>query len=140
MNTLLLFLHFLGLVLAWGPGLATGAAMRVAMTAPAEQQAIGIRRLLPIFSRMTGAGLALLWITGLVMLWSVYGGPGGATGAFWIKMAFVLLLSGLYGLTQMRLRDLRNGNQAVVAQLPLLGIASGACAFLAVLFAVIAFG
>lgn len=139
MNTLLLFLHFLGLVLAWGPGIATGAAMRVAMSAPPEQAA-GIRGLVPLFYRITGVGLALLWITGPIMVWSVYGGPAALPQAFWIKILFVILLTGLYGVTQMRLREVRKGNAAAAAQLPMLGIAAGVSALLAVLFAVIAFG
>ena len=35
-------------------------------------------------------GLGLLWLTGLIMVWSVFGGPQNLPGIFWIKFICVL--------------------------------------------------
>lgn len=138
MNQFLLFLHFVGLVLGSGPGVASFVAMQVAGKAPSAEAA-GLRRLPPILSRVSAFGLLLLWVTGGVMVWTVYGGPGNLPAAFGSKFAFVLVLTVVFGIMQIRFRQVRKGNMSKAGQLPVLGMAASIASLFAVLFAVFAF-
>ena len=73
MNDFILFLHFIGLAITAAGGIATGTIMRRAANLPPEQAA-PIRSLGPTLVNMTASGVAILWITGLIMVWSKWGG------------------------------------------------------------------
>lgn len=140
MNAFLLFLHLFGLMLGAAGGFASGILMRRAMTMPPEQAAT-IRSLGPMLAHVAGAGLVVMWITGLIMVWSKWGGLGSLPGLFWIKFVFVVILtlsSGAIDITYAQIR--RTGNKALAARLAVLGPISGISATLAVLFAAFAFG
>ena len=138
MNGALVFLHFFGLVLGAGPGAAQSLIMRRAATGTPDE-ARTLRGLGPGLAIVSAVGIAILWVTGLIMVWTVYGGFGNLPGAFWIKFAFVVLLTLIAIYVQMTFAEIRKGNVAAAARLPRLGPAAGVCALLAVLFAVIAF-
>jgi hypothetical protein len=138
MNETLLFLHFFGLLLGAGPGAAQSVIMRRAASAPPEQAQV-LRGLGPVLANVSAVGIALLWITGLIMVWSKYGGFGSLPNAFWIKIVFVVILTLLAGFIHWTYAEVRRGNVAAAARLPIVGPASGISALLAVLFAVIAF-
>ena len=40
-------------------------------------------------------GLGLLWLTGLIMVWTRWGGPQNLPGTFWMKFGLVVLLTGV---------------------------------------------
>ena len=75
MNPFLLFLHFFGLMLGAAGGLASGLLMRRAAGMPPEQ-ARTIRGLGPMLAHVSAFGLVLLWVTGLIMVWSKWNGLG----------------------------------------------------------------
>jgi hypothetical protein len=140
MNNFLLFLHLLGLMIGSAGGLASGILMRRAMAMPADE-ARTVRSLGPMLAHVAGAGLVLMWVTGLIMVWSRWDGLGSLPSLFWVKFAFVVILtvaSASIDVTYAQIR--RTGNVALASRLPVLGPISGIAATLAVLFAVFAFG
>lgn len=138
-NDVILFLHFVGLVTGAGPGMANMVVMRQAAAATAEGAA-ALRRVPPILAKVSAAGVVVLWVTGLIMVWSKWNGLASMPPAFWIKMIFVVALTVVMGLMHKTLADIRRtGNTALAARLPRLGPLAGLSALFAVLFAVFAF-
>lgn len=140
MNDILLILHFIGLSLGFAGGVGTAIAMRQVPSVNAEGAA-ALRRLPPIFANVSATGLLLLWVTGLIMIWSVYGGPQNLAGLFWLKILFVLILTGLAGWQHSIYAKLKRGagNAGMVPLLKKLGPASGLSALLALIVAVLVF-
>ena len=138
MNDFILFLHFAGLMIGAAGGLASGVLMRKALTMPVDEAKI-IRAQGPLLAMVAAIGVALLWVTGLILVWSKWDGLASLPGLFWIKLIFVVALTALVGMTHMTYAEIRKGNPAVAARLPKLGPASGVASLLAVLFAVYAF-
>lgn len=138
MNEALLFLHFFGLILGSGPGAAMNVIVRRAATAPPEQ-AQALRALGPVLANVSAIGIAILWITGLLLVWTKWDGFGNLPSYFWIKLLFVVLVTIFAGLTHMTYGQVRRGDTAAAARLAIFGPATGVSALLAVLFAVIAF-
>ena len=138
MNQSLIFLHFLGLMLGATGGFGSALIMRRAQ-GMVPDAARSLRELGPVLANVSAIGLALLWVTGLVLVWSRWNGPGSLPGLFWLKFLFVLTLTASTALIHMTYAEIRRGNVAAAARLPKLGPASGASALLAVLFAVFTF-
>jgi hypothetical protein len=87
---------------------------------------------------MAGAGLVILWATGILMLF--FNGPSVLSALFWLKIFFVVVATVLNGLTHKTYADMRRTGDAALAQrLMIFGPASGASVVLAVLVAVYAF-
>lgn len=138
MNQFIQFLHFFGLMLGATGGFASGLLMRKAMMMP-DGEARVVRGLGPLLANVSAAGLAVLWLTGLVMVWSKWDGPSNLPQLFWVKLIFVLGLTAAVGMIHKTYADIRRGNTAAAALLPKLGPFAGVCSLLAVLFAVYAF-
>ena len=90
MNAVLLFLHFLGLMLGSAGGMGSAVIMRRAATMPADQ-AQTVRGLGPLLARVSGAGLVLLWLTGIALVFT-HGGFANMPGVFWVKILFVVVV------------------------------------------------
>lgn len=141
MNTILLILHLVG----FGAGVASSAGNNLAMmlagkSPPAE--AAGLRRFPPVMLRIGDAGLVLLWITGITMLWTKYGGVDGFAAlpwSFWAKIVCVILLTGLVGMIHATLGRMKRGEMAVAARMPVYGRIGAVLLLLIVIFAVMAF-
>jgi hypothetical protein len=138
MNQLLLFLHFFGLLLGAGPGTAQSLIARRAERVTPEE-ARTLRSLGPMLANISAVGIVILWITGPIMVWTVYGGFANLPSAFWIKFVFVVLLTLIAIYTQVTFAEIRRGNVAAAERFKWLGPSAGISALLAVLFAVIAF-
>ena len=138
MNEALLFLHFFGLMLGAAGGFASAIIMRRALTLPADEAKV-LRGLGPTLAKVSATGVAVLWVTGLIMVWSKWGGLESLPQMFWIKAIFILSLTVVVGLIHMTYGEIRKGNPAAAAKLPKLGPMAGISAVLAVLFAVLAF-
>lgn len=139
MNEAVLFLHFLGLMIGAAGGLASGILMRRALILPAEDAKV-VRSLGPLLANVSAIGVVLLWITGLIMVWSKWDGFGNLPGLFWAKAVFIVSLTVIVGLIHMTYGQIRKGNVAMAARLPIPGPLAGVSSLLAVLFAVLAFG
>ena len=138
MNEALLFLHFVGLMLGAAGGFARAIIMRRALVLPAEEAKV-VRGLGPILSKVSAAGVAVLWVTGLIMVWSKWSGFGSLPQMFWVKAIFIVSLTVMTALIQLTYAEIRKGNPATAARLPKFGPIAGVSALLAVLFAVLAF-
>ncbi|MCX5516000.1 hypothetical protein C3941_04805 [Kaistia algarum] len=139
MNVVLLFLHFVGLVMGFAGGIGSAVTMRFASGASAEGAA-ALKRLPPAFAKISAYGLVILWITGLILIWSVYGGPQNLPGLFWLKIVFVLILTGLNGWHHAIYAQIRRtGDPSRGERLKIIGPASGLSALLAMAVAVIVF-
>jgi len=138
MNQVLIFLHFLGLMLGATGGFGSAIIMRRtgAMTPEAARP---LRELGPMLANVSAAGLALMWATGLILVWSRWEGPASLPGLFWLKFVFVLTLTAAAVAIHRTYAEVRRGNLAAAARLPKLGPAAGASSLLAVLLAVFAF-
>ena len=138
MNEALLFLHFFGLMLGAAGGFASAVIMRRALVLPADD-ARAVRGLGPILAKVSLIGLAFMWASGLILVWSKWGGIASLPDMFWVKAIFILSLTVVVGLIHMTYAEIRKGNMALAARLPKLGPMAGISALLAVLVAVLAF-
>lgn len=133
-----LALHLLGLMMGAGGGFASMITMRIAATRPPEHVAV-LRTLGPSFAKFSAAGLGLMWVTGIALVFAKYGGFSDLPSLFWVKMVFVLSLTLAAIVLELTYGQIRKGNAAVAARLPKLGPWAGMSSILAVLFAVLAF-
>ena len=138
MNETLLFLHFVGLMLGAAGGFASALIMRRALALPADEAKV-VRGLGPLLANVSAIGLALLWVSGLLLVWMKWDGFASLPQLFWVKAIFILSLTLVIGLIHMTYGEIRKGNLAVAARLPKLGPLAGLSSLLAVLFAVLAF-
>src|SRR5260221_13513340 len=139
MNEFCLFLHSVGLMLGAAGGFGSASVMRRALTLPDDQAKV-LRGLGPTLANVMGVGVVLLWVTGLIMVWSMFGGFANLPRLFLVKFIFILTLTVAVGLIHMTYAQIRKGNTAAAARLPIIGPIGGISALLAVLFAVYTFG
>jgi len=136
-NDILLILHLLG----FGAGFATSVGnftiMQLIQASPGDAPIL--TKVPPRLARVGQVGLAVLWVTGLIMVWSIYGGPQLLSWAFWVKLACVVALTGVAIFLDLTLRRVRAGDRAAAANLPLFGRIAGILLLLIVIFAVLAF-
>ena len=137
MNAILLMLHFFGLggafIAAAGNGIVASQIQRSPTDAPV------FSRLQPTFTMIGQIGLGLLWLTGIIMVWTRWGGPATLPGAFWAKFGLVVLLTGVVIYLIILSNRARAGDEAARRQLPMVGPFSGILLALVVIFAVLAF-
>ncbi|MHA1549180.1 MAG: hypothetical protein ACTSYE_09620 [Alphaproteobacteria bacterium] len=137
MDQFLLILHLLGL--GASVAAAVGNTVVGARVAAAPQDAPVLGQLSPIFARVGQIGLALLWVTGPIMVWTKYEGGATLTTAFYIKFVGVVVLTGLVVLISLRIKRVAGGDLAAAKPLPVLGRFAGLTLLAVVIFAVIAF-
>lgn len=79
MISLLLWLHFLGIGMGMGGGIALSQIGPRLVAAPVDQRKL-LWVLETLFSRIGAAGLALLVVTGPLTLWLKFGSPAALSG------------------------------------------------------------
>jgi len=123
LNNILFILHLLGLAMGLSASFSNMVmAALIAKAAPGEKQVLG--RFPPAMMRVGASGLALLWITGLSMLFTRWGGfanLGNMPWTFHLKLALVVILSGIIGYIQTLVRRMQNGDVAAGATIPIVG-------------------
>lgn len=139
-NSLLLAAHLAGLAMIIG---ATLVLWRAGAILAAGEGGPGLSRLGERVIALGDIGLGLNWISGPVMIFTKYGGLGAfvALGPwFWLKLAFVVALSGILGAAGARFR--RAGANASEAGGPIerLGGMAALCGLGVVVTAAFAFG
>ena len=138
LNSVLLILHFVGLTM----GLAVPFSNMVmggiiAKAAPPERAVLGR---FPLAMSMVGKiGLTLLWLTGLTLVFTKYGGFGGVPVLFHIKLGLVLVLTILVGMIARLEGRVRRGDMSVLPRIETLGKAAGGTALVIIIFAVLSF-
>ena len=111
-NRVLLVLHFLGLAMGMSMG---WAAIATKGNPP------------PALTRVADAGLILLWVTGLTMLFTKWDGAIGALPwQFHLKLTLVVVLTGIVGFVHSQRRKAMGGDKAAMARIQ----AAGRVAFL----------
>lgn len=135
----LLILHFIGLMMGAGGGLGSTVSAAYASSIPPEQTSV-IRGLAPGLARLSTVGLVLMLLSGFSLIVVRYDGNlAGMPLLFWVKMLFVTTLTLAVVLIEMTHAQVKKGNVAAAARLPRFGPMAGMSAFLAVIFAVLAF-
>jgi len=139
MASALLFLHFFGLMVGATGGFASGLLMRRALSLP-EAEAQTVRKLGPLLANVSALGLAILWVTGpLLVLAKWEGGFAALPALFEVKMVFAVLLTLAVGAIHWVYGEIRKGRRERASLLPRLGPLAGIASLLTVLFAVLAF-
>lgn len=135
----LLIVHFLGLAMGMSSGFANMVlAGLVRQAAPADRAILA--RVPPAMSRIGVIGLALLWVSGLALVMTRYGGFGVLPGTFHAKLTAVVLLTLVVAYINVLMPKAQRGDAAAMARIQMLGKMTGPLAILAIIFAVITFG
>jgi hypothetical protein len=137
MNAIFIMLHLFGFAAGFASSIGNIVILRLVAASPADGPVL--RRVSPVLARIGQVGLALLWLTGLIMVWSIHGGPGNLDWAFWVKLALVIGVTVGMVLLDLTLKAVRAGNQDAAVRLPIYGGATSAMLILVVVFAVLAF-
>ena len=90
-------------------------------------------------SNISRVGLALLIITGPLMVWLKFGGTAGFTGWFWAKMAFVVLLLVAVIYAGINASRAEKGDMAAAKRAPVIGLTAMVLLLAVVFCAVFAF-
>ena len=138
LTQLLLVLHFLGLAMAMSASFANFTMMGLMQKAAASERDV-LARFPPAMSRVGRLGLVLLWITGLTLLYTRWGGFGSVPWQFHVKFTAVLALTLIVGWIQVLERRMKAGDRTVGAKLPMLGRIAALFALTIIIFAVLAF-
>jgi hypothetical protein len=141
MNTLinaLIFIHFMGLAMGFAGGIAMSQVGPRLAAATAERRE-EMWPLATTLTRIALVGLVILLVTGPLVLWLKFNGPGGLTAWFWAKMAFVGAGVATIGLTESAKARFKRGDEAAARLMNATGTATGILLTLAVLCAVFAF-
>ena len=138
MTDIFLALHLIGLMMGAGGGFGSMIAQRHATALPPEQ-AGPVRALGPAMANFSATGLAIMWLTGLALVFMKYHSFNALPGLFWVKAIFITTLTLAAIAVHLTYGQLKAGNAAAAARLPLLGPVAGLSSLLAVVAAVFAF-
>ncbi len=109
----------------------------VAKAAPQEKPVLG--RFPPAMVRFGSIGILLLWVTGLTMVFTKWGGFAVLPWQFHAKLTAVVLLTLNLGNIHRIMAKIRKGDAAAAASLPTAGRIGMVLAITAVIFAVLTF-
>ena len=138
LNRVLLILHFLGLALGFSVSIANPVMSRlISNSPPPEKAALG--RFPSIMIRVSSIGLSLLWVTGVILVYTKWGGFATLTWQFYIKLAAVVLLTATVVYIHRLERLVQRGDAAAAMLIESAGKAATSFAVIAVVFAVLAF-
>ncbi len=135
----LLILHFVGLAMGLSVSIANLVmSLIIARAAPPEKPILG--RFPPMMSRVGYAGLTTLWVTGLLLVFTKYGGFSRLPPQFLFKLSAVVLLTVTILYIAGQERRIRKGDMTAIARIERAGKIAGTLALLAIVFAVLTFG
>ena len=134
----LLWLHFIGVGMGMGGGIALSQIGPRLVVAPIDQRQL-LWSLEVFFARVGAGGLGILLVSGPLMLWLKFDGPSGLNWWFSAKMLLVgVALIGVI-LHEWAGRRFRNGDGSAVPLMFIGGRAAGIGIVLAMLCAVFTF-
>jgi hypothetical protein len=138
MSTLLFLLHMVGLT-GLGGGVAALLVSRIVQSSKPED-AKAIRPILPRLGHITRGGLGLLWLTGIPLVFVEFGGLANLPTWFWVKIVDVIILTALVIYVFMLQRRMaETGDRSLAARAAAIQPFTLGLAYLAVVFAVLAF-
>jgi hypothetical protein len=136
---ILLFLHFVGLILGAGGGLGSTIVQRYGYSLPQDQQSI-IRGAGPSMASIALAGTVLLLFTGLALLVMKYNFALEAMPwTFWVKVLFAASLTFAGIMVHIAYGKVKKGDASAAAGAARFGPVAGMSAMAATLFAVLTF-
>jgi hypothetical protein len=137
-NEVLLILHFIGLALGFSVSFANIVMSGIiAKATPPEKAVLG--RFPPLMSRVGTIGLTLLWITGVTMVYTKWGGFAALPWQFGVKIAAVAVLTATVTYILRTERLVRTGDASGLARIEAAGKVATISALIAVIFAVLTF-
>lgn len=139
-NSLLLAAHLAGLAMIVGATLVLWRAGGVLARGEASP---GMTRLGKRVIALGDIGLGLNWISGPVMIFTKYGGFGAFVMLgpwFWLKLAFVVALSGMLGVAGGNFRRASEGQAEAGIRVERFGGIAALCAVGVIVAAVFTFG
>ncbi len=139
METALLIVHYLSFVAGAGGALVSYLVIRRIAARPAEEAAI-LRQIPPMISNVAVAALTLLWVTGIALVYVRHGGFAAFGWAFWVKMVFVVALTLVVIAIRVEMPRAKRGVASAGGNLARLAPWPAITSWLAIVFAVIAFG
>ena len=134
-----MILHFLGLAMGLSTGFANMVMAGLIAKAAPNEKAI-LARFIPAMSRVGAIGLALLWISGLSIIYTRFGTFSILPRPFIVKLSAVVLLTISVIYIHVLMPRAQRGDAAAMARIQLLGRMTGPLALIAIIFAVITFG
>lgn len=135
----LVVVHFVGLAMGLGSGFAQMIMAGLMAKASPQDKAV-LARFPPKMGQVGVIGLALLWLTGLSIVWTRYGTFSILPRTFVYKLIAVVLLTLAVIAIQVLQRRAQKGDMAAMARMQTLGRLTGPLALVAIIFAVITFG
>ncbi len=139
MFDILKIIHFISFSIGIGGGIAN-AILGAKMAGLEPEAAAKIGLAARLIGRLSFGGLILLWITGLAMLSLAYDGWSGLPVTFWLKIAFVVVLTIAASFAQLLVLGAQlKGRPPSPASMAKLGMIVTGSAVVAVILAVIAF-
>lgn len=139
MVIILKIVHFLALALVVGGGVSSAVvAARVARVDASMRPAlVGIQATI---GKLSLGALLLLWLSGILLTYLYYDGWSNLPPSFWLKIIFVVILTGLSVRMQMKTGASTGTSDKVPnSSRALLGQMAAVSSFLVVIFAAIAF-
>jgi uncharacterized membrane protein len=138
LNQILLILHFLGLAMGLSVSFS-GMVMQGLMAKAAPQERQVLARFPPRMVIVGHAGLGLLWLSGLALVYTKWGGFAVLPWQFHVKLTAVVLLTIVVGYITRLIKKAAAGDQAAVAQVQAVGKVAFLLAVTAITFAVLTF-
>jgi hypothetical protein len=139
LNRVLLILHFFGLALGFSVSIANLVMSRLISKAPPPDKAV-LGRFPPAMSRVSWIALPLLWVTGLILVYTKWGGYATLTWQFYVKLAAVVILTATVLQIHRLERLVQQGDAAAGLRIEPAGKVAMGLAVIAVVFAVLTFG
>ena len=100
---------------------------------------VSLVKALMTISKLGSAGLGLLILSGLVMIWSKFGGPAAMLPVFWAKIVVVVGFIGLIAFSRRNGAKAMAGDRDAAMLQPTLGKISIAVLLVIILLAVLSF-
>jgi hypothetical protein len=135
----LMVVHFLGLAMGLSSGFANMVMAGVMAKAAPNEKAV-LARFAPAMAPIGAIGLALLWGSGLAIVFTRYGSFSILPRPFIVKIAAVVLLTLAVASIHILMPRAQRGDAAAQARIRMLGMVTGPLAIIAIIFAVITFG
>lgn len=138
MVVILKIIHFLALAVVVGGGVTGGVIGARMGKADANLRPV-LASIQTTIGKLGLGALVLLWLTGILLTYMYYGGWENLPSSFWLKIIFVVILTGLSVRMNMQSRAneprerLPNRGRALIGQMAVVS------SFLIVIFAALAF-
>ena len=137
-NKILLMLHFIGLALGLSVSISNIVMLGIiTKAAPGERPVLA--RFPQAMSRVGRAGLVVLWLTGITMVYTRWAGFDGMPWQFHVKITAVVLLTITVLYISSIEKRIARGDAAAAAKLPSVGKMASLFALTALVFAVLTF-